>query len=77
MTTKTVFVDMGKENKTYKVLLSDTQYYWVDVEAESEEEAEKLVSASINDGETLDTYEAGERDYAGYEVQEGCAELVD
>ena len=62
--------------KNYKVLLSDTQYYWVEVEAESEEEAEKLVGASINDGETLDTYEAGERDYAGYEVQEGRAKLV-
>ena len=62
--------------KNYKVLLSDTQYYWVEVEAEDEAEAEAKITKTLQDGDDVDTYEAGEQDYTGYDVQEGRAKLV-
>lgn len=63
--------------KNYKVLLSETQYYWVEVEATDEEGAEALVKQAIVDDKVLDTYEASGYDYSGYEVVDGCAELAD
>lgn len=63
--------------KNYKVLLSDTQYYWTEVEADSEDQAEKLVREAIIGGAELDTYEASGHDYSGYEVVDGCAELAE
>lgn len=62
--------------KNYKVLLSDTQYYWVEVEAEDEAEAEAKITKTLQDGDDVDTYEAKEQYYRGYQVVVGSTELI-
>ena len=62
--------------KNYKVLLSDTQYYWVDVEAENKGEAEDKITKILVGGDNVDTYEAKEQYYRGYQVVVGSTELI-